>query len=468
MAKEVETRLKQNLAINRSALPSKWTYIFIALGVIALVYQISLLIRLPWALPFTPDDLWSEWKASTHSLRGLAQNAFGFARGQGRLAIIGQVFLSSASYMPESYLLRLALQSLPLLVCSVLGPFLCWLLVPQRPTVALGFLTMVGLGSFFEEQHHLFGAYPVGIPTGLSLCFLYLILRLRLIPRLDIRHTWLFAGLFVAPLLIYEYFLFIQAAALLVVLIYPTTRIEHEGKQTLLRARLGALMPELIALLAWGASCALNSIMRREAEYAGAVISPDFASIPTTLLTFATGFFGFTTGWDLVAVIGITAWLLVFMRKNGWSKSVVPLYFFVIWLIPPFMLSITPKYQEWARAGVEIYTTSFVSEIGVFGLCSLLLVNHGELKRLALVMALSGYMLVTWHAKSEDTIRRRIARFQNLDLAIAESASSTSKCVSHENALARLSPWTVCHAKDSTCSNIVSMIVNQRGGRVCE
>jgi hypothetical protein len=427
-----------------------WEILFAAAG---LCYLGRVLSLIPAMLPYLPDDMWMDWKGSTHSIHMLWDLAKNFARDQGRRAYVGHVFLTCFSYHQSDFLWRFTFQSLPILAAYVAASVLIYQYLSFA--TALTSLAMLAFGTFFSNSHHLIGAYPLALPLGLTLCFAYAGLlakpaesETRAIFALRILCFWI-------PLFLSEAFFALEIAALSLTLIFATNR-----------RRLRTLWPEFLILIFWLIRYIQYARHPRAGIYDGSALSGSLTKLPITFFHFATGFLPLTDGWIVASVVALLCSLTVFIWKNRLSPSTgLALIFAAVWTAPPFLISVTPKYQQWSDLGQRIYAITFISEVGFLALVAVLVHSYGRWTRNIVSLIIASLFVIGWHSSSEQVVQGRLQQFGILDAEISKTPPSS--CLDFATLIEKLRPWVLCQTPDLTCQQIVSRLVEVRGSRLC-
>jgi hypothetical protein len=433
----------------------------------ALVHLIFLLGYVPALLPYTSDDVWMAWEGFHAPLPRIFSDSWTSALQMGRLSLFLQYVISDFAYRypAESYLW----QSFPLLLTILAGAgFTGWYTGSIRAGLSL--FILMGLGSFITGPHHLFSSYPAAFPLGLACSFAYLYVGLQ-----PSRGNGLFVlariVLFLFPLFIYEAFFPLQIAALMVI---ACRNFRDDSNGTFLRKTKNFLYPvcvELVVLTLMIVAYMIVSHLHLGRVYQGTTLAHSYALIPYTFIKYATGFFPLPMSSESMMLFCITGLYIYAIDKKQTPYAALATYFLIMWLVPPLLLSLTPKYQYWAHKngplGSPVYVTTFLSEMGCFGLITLLCATRAKHFQLLVVTLLSLFMWISWREETAHVIEQRLSRFANLDAAVMQKKrDGEENCFTIDQAKSLLLPWEYCEYEDS-CTDVTPDILTTHGSKLC-
>jgi hypothetical protein len=423
-------------------------FILASFGLFNLIY---LLIKFHTLIPYFRDDYWYRAIGQGYGLLDILKKSIGISLDLGRPSMIVHSFLTAASF--TNFLpLRYFTQAFPILFLLFTSSF--YVFKKSSRNCGLAFFAIVCFGTFYDNGHHLIGAFPAALPTGLSICFFYFFLANNSssgsMPIKLIRVLF-----FITPFFIYEVYLVINLAFLFSLIISDENRA----------LALKRFLPEIFILFFYAI---IELIFRHHANfpYNGVSISFDIEAILFAFFTFSMGFISTILEVKFFLFLFIFYVFFKTIKRNQWKINIPEVHFFLIWLVPPLLISITERYQQYANSGESIYVTTYLSQIGFWGFIVLTIFRLREIWQKVIVSSICIFMFFTWAESSNSTIKGRLRdQFKtNRQFSLLKSKD----CVSKNDIFNSIPSLRTCQKINGwQCETILNAIVKEQNFKMC-
>jgi hypothetical protein len=419
----------------------------------------NILILMPKLMPYTADDVWFEMESSRRSIISLVHFWFKYALENGRFATgLNHIFFSF-SYISESYWWRFIFQSLPILGVYTMASYLFYKL-EKNLVSTVSFFILLCLSTYFDNHHHLIGAYPLSYPLALTCSLVYFLENLKELEGSE-GNTYVKLATFSFPFLIYEAFYPLQVSVLLLKCMYQKKsgiKIKDITRKT---------SHELKILLVIFLLYTLFLLFRTQSSLTGLKLSFHFIDILFSWFNYATGFLHFETEVVMVVFLSLLILSVIRIFKSKGKDQYRLIYFLLLWLMPPFMLSITNKYQLWASIGGNTYVTTFISQVGFCLLVSSLLVSSQQRKSIfIIVIGFVFYFSNTGY--TAQALGERLKTFQIFEQQVKkEVVKSRLNCLDIKATETLRRIWGLCGANEEICSEKIGHVLGKKGIQFC-
>lgn len=399
------------------------------------------------------DDYWYKAIGFNHTILETFMISIKESTRFGRASMTLHSFFTAASFQP-SITIRYFTQSLPIVLLIFSAGY--YIAKNSDNELLFSFVSLISFSTFYDDGHHLIGAFPAALPIGLSLCFLYFNLD-SFMSYQSHKFKILKVIIFSTPFFLYEIFVVLNSAYLFIRLVsLPSNGIKKYASEIL------AIAGFSVAYL----------FMKKFAtiQYDGTELSIEFLAILHTFVVFATGFLPIPDNLFL-KLSSVILILFLFFKKNYSKKSdqdARALVFFFVWLIPPFVISLTERYQKLALYE-SIYVTTYLSQVGFTGLCILLTRDLNNFWKKFSIFLLCILMFSFWKSHSSATLKNRYKEQELIKAKLSEIISLKKNCISRVELISTLPRFKHCSSKKTwQCDDIINGLASENRLKLCE
>ena len=429
---------------------------YLILFTLGLLYLFSILYHYPYVVPYVMDDYWYNAIGAHNSVVETFLVSAQESLRLGRASMILHSFLTATSFV-KPVTARYFTQVLPLVFLIIMSGI--YLGRSTKKELFLSFVALICFSTFYDNGHHLIGAYPTALPIGLSFSFLYFYLdsfansqgfRIRLVRGI----------VFLVPFFLYEIFFLINGA-------YVCCRVFSQRASIFKNIK--KYLPEIVL---WLGFFILYFYLKKPSliNYDGVEVSLSPIAFLFAFIVFATGFIP-TFDVFFLRILFLIVPLYYFFKKLHSNKCKLDgpeLVFLLIWLIPPLIISSTVKYQRVALTE-SIYVTTYLSQIGFSGLCILFLFDLNDFWRKISVFFLCFFMLSYWTGHSSEVLRERYLVKDLIQAKLAALLSLNKTCITKGELVNFFPRFKHCaHKMTWQCDDITDSLALDYRLKMCE